>query len=397
MSGYQSAPRELAAEFRAPLPTRELVLVSVVIPCFDYEQYLAHAVRSALTQHGVDVEVIVVDDASRDGSLDVARRLAADPRVRVLANELNVGPVATFNRGLAAARGEFVVRLDADDLLTPGALRRAVAVMQHHPSVGLVYGHPLHFRHGRPPARSRVTGWTVWQGRAWLAARCAAGDNVITSPEVVVRHSVLERIGGQRELAHTHDMELWLRIAAHADVAYLEGCDQAWHREHDASLSMQAQDPRVFLRELRAAFETLCDGIADADELRGSAQRAVALGALRQARRDLDRGQATEAAEELRHLAVDIWPPVLATPEGRRFEAARRRASTWPHTAALAAGALPRLRRRREADARWRRWHSTGVYEPLSAAGPEGAGHPAGHGAHAARAVKTRPAFGGAA
>ena len=352
----------------APLPPTEEPTVSVVIPCFNYARYLEQAVRSVLAQPGVQVEVIVVDDCSTDDSLAIAHRLAAqDERIRVLANAVNRGPVETFNRGLDVALGEYVVRLDADDLLTPGSLQRATAVMQHLPAVGLVYGHPLHFRHGRGPARTEATGWLVWDGPEWLAARCASGDNVITSPEVVMRRSVLDRVGGQRPLAHTHDMEHWLRIAAHADVAYLEGCDQAWHREHDASLSMAAQDPSVFLREVSAAFETLCDegDVHDPEPLRRAARRGVALSALGYARRDVDRGEWTASAADLRALALELWPAVLDVPEGRAFEAARRRGSSWPASLARLAGLAPRAARRRRIDTRWERWGATGVYEPL--------------------------------
>jgi hypothetical protein len=349
-----------------PLPPTDDALVSVVIPCYNYARYVEQAVHSALAQGGVDVEVIVVDDASTDDSVAVLQRLMReDERVRVLVNEVNSGPVATFNRGLAAANGEFLVRLDADDLLTPGALLRAIAVMQNLPEVGLVYGHPLHFDYGRGPARTHVTAWTVWRGRDWLAARCASGDNVITSPEVVVRRSILDEIGGQRELAHTHDMELWLRIAAHAGVAYLEGCDQAWHREHEASLSTAAQEPPVFLREVAAAFETLCDGIGGAEHLRRAARRAIAVAALGYARRDVDRGIVSDAAQELRAFARECFPGIADTREGLGFEAALRRASTWPPAAARAAGILPRILRRRRVDLRWERWSRTGVYEPL--------------------------------
>ncbi|WP_203135833.1 glycosyltransferase family 2 protein [Microbacterium sp. JZ31] len=371
----------LEATRLAPKPPLRQATVTVVIPCFNYARYVEQAVHSALNQGGVTVEVIVVDDASTDDSLAVLRRLAEeDPRVHVLANETNRGPVATFNRGLAAATGEYLVRLDADDLLTPGALLRAAAVLQHLPEVGLVYGHPLHFLHGRGPARTKATGWTVWQGRAWLATRCASGDNVITSPEVVMRRSVLDEIGGQRDLAHTHDMEHWLRIAAHADVAYLEGCDQAWHREHEGSLSTRADEPIVFLREANAAFETLCDQLSGAEDLRLAARRGVALAALRYARRDVDRGRISEVAELLRDLALELDAGVLATREGGAFASAWRRASTWPHAAARISGLVPLVRRRRWSDARWRRWRRTGVYEPLrivSAAPPQGAPAPA--------------------
>ena len=242
-------PQALAATDR---PT-----VTVVIPCFNYGRFLPGAVASALSQDGVEVDVVVVDDRSTDNSLAVARTLAVEhPAVRVLAHDTNRGMVATFNDGLAFVSGEFLVRLDADDLLTPGSLARAAALARCYPSVGLVYGHPRHFT-GEPPApRLHVRSWTVWPGRHWLADRCRTGLNVITSPEVLMRTSVVQRVGGQQPLMYTHDMEMWLRISAFADVARVNGPDQAWHRDHPDSLSARLVDELKDLHERRAAFGT---------------------------------------------------------------------------------------------------------------------------------------------
>jgi hypothetical protein len=245
------------------------VRVTVVIPCFNYARYLPAAVGSALGQTGVDVDVVVVDDASTDDSLTVARSLAAtDPRVNVLAHAENAGPVQTFNDGLALASGEYLVRLDADDALTPGSLARAVALAEAFPEVGMVYGRPLHFSGADlPPARTGVRSWTVWSGDSWLEYRCRLGVNCITSPEVLMRTSVVREVGGQRALAHTHDMEMWFRLARAADVGWLDGPDQAWHREHAQSLSARDVDVLTDLSERADAFTTLfTDGLGDADE-----------------------------------------------------------------------------------------------------------------------------------
>ncbi|WP_152545422.1 glycosyltransferase family 2 protein [Microbacterium sp. CH12i] len=343
--------------------------VSVVIPCFNYARFLPQSVGSALDQEGVEVNVIIVDDASPDESGDVARRLAAaDERIAVFVNEVNRGAVATFNRGLAEAHGEFVVRLDADDLLTPGSLARAIAVMQAFPDVGLVYGHPLHFdNEDLPPARTSATGWLIWKGQDWLASRCQQGSNVITSPEVVMRRSVVDVVGGQRDLAHTHDMEMWLRISAHADVAYVLGADQAWHRDHAGSLSMKAADPLVILGEIRDAFDVLFEGesesIADAQRLHKSARRAVAEDALVYAQRRLDKGLVDERVHGLREFAVECSPDVRSSPLWTR----QQRQIEHPSGGSVQRlrGLPRRLLRRRDDVARRRRWHCTGVYERL--------------------------------
>jgi hypothetical protein len=243
--------------------------VSVIVLCYNYAHFLPQAVESVLTQRGVEVEVIVVDDASTDDSADVARTLAArDSRVRLVSNPQNLGMVGTFNNGLATATGEFLVRLDADDLLTPGSLARAAALFEAFPEVGLVYGHPVHFETPAPPAhRDRASSWEVLAGSEWVELRCRRGVNCVTSPEVLMRASVVDRVGGQRALGHTPDMELWMRIARDSDVGWIGGADQAFHREHPDSMSATGLDVMTDLHERLEAFEILLnDGIGDAAE-----------------------------------------------------------------------------------------------------------------------------------
>lgn len=80
-----------------------------------------------------------------------------------------------------------------------------------------------------------------------------------------MRHSVVGKVGGMRELAHAHDMEMWLRIASVSDVGHLSGCDQAWHREHSASLS-RSNNVMTDLRERAGAFRTLFSEAPGEDE-----------------------------------------------------------------------------------------------------------------------------------
>ncbi|WP_018896717.1 glycosyltransferase family 2 protein [Rhizobium sp. 2MFCol3.1] len=319
-----SIQRKLRADIH---PATGLATVTVVIPCYNYARYLREAVNSALSQEGVVVDVIIVDDRSTDNSLAVARNLAAaDVRVVVIAHDINSGAVKTFNDGLAAARGEYLVRLDADDLLTPRSLLRSVAVMQRFPSVGLVYGHPIHFTGSQLPAhRDHPTSWTVWPGRDWLETRCRTGTNVITSPEVLMRRAVVDIVGGQMPLAHTHDMEMWLRMAAFCDVAYIKGADQAWHREHPKSLSAVEVDPLRDVMERRDAFETLFSGMAgqipQADAFRDKARLAIAASAVKLAINRYDRGKLDASeTEKLREIATAMVADVRAVPGWRSLE-----------------------------------------------------------------------------
>src|SRR5690242_14667945 len=108
------------------LPEREPMsskpLVKIIVPCYDYADYLPACVDSVLGQEGVDVRVLIVDDCSPDDTPTVARRIANDDdRVEYRRHQQNVGLIATANEGLKwAADSDYVVILSADDMLTPG-------------------------------------------------------------------------------------------------------------------------------------------------------------------------------------------------------------------------------------------------------------------------------------
>ena len=158
--------------------------VSVVIPCYNYGRYLPEAVGSALSnQPGVDVRVLIIDDASPDDSAQVAKEIAAaDPRVELRVHTDNQGGIATYNEGIIDwADGDYTVLLSADDQLTPGALTRATEFMDAHPSVGFVYGHPLHFVQGQPLPAARTAG----PGQFGVVRPAVAGEAV---PGRQVRH-----------------------------------------------------------------------------------------------------------------------------------------------------------------------------------------------------------------
>jgi hypothetical protein len=278
--------------------------------------------------------VIVVDDASIDDSAAVAQRFAhADPRVTVLLHQHNTHHVIAFNDGYAAATGEFIVRLDADDLLTPGSLARSVALFDAFPSVGLVYGNPRHFTTTNPP-QPRVgppRSWSVWSGADWVAERCRRGCNVITTPEVVIRNSVMKQIGPlSLRLKFAQDMEMWLRTAAVSDVGRVDGPDQALHRDYPGSMSQTIGAGHMLdIQERREVFATLFDGpgtqLPWADQLHEVAKRSLAAEALEEACRAYDRGRTqTVDVDAYVEFALQTCAAARGLPEWRALERRRR-------------------------------------------------------------------------
>jgi glycosyltransferase involved in cell wall biosynthesis len=308
--------------------------VSVVIPCYNYGSFLGECVRSATeAQPGVDVEVLIIDDASSDDSADVARHIAAaDPRVEVIVHATNRGHIATYNEGLLEwARGDFSVLLSADDQLTPGALHRAVSLLQANPTVGFAYGHPLHFRHGAalPTPRTKVRGWSVWPGHWWLQRRFRDATSCITSPEVVVRTGLQKQVGGyDPRLTHCGDIEMWMRLAAYSDVGYVRGVDQAFYRVHGRNMS--SSTGRIEdLRQRRDAYDAViarcADVLPDREKWSDDVHERLAWEALSVAARAYDRGRvATTPVDDLVAFALDCWPDATELPIYRGLQLRKR-------------------------------------------------------------------------
>lgn len=339
-------PRSELTKVRAPR-------VSIIIPCYNHGHFLPDSVGSVLSQDGVEPEVIIVDDASTDDSAGVAQSLAdADPRVMVLRHQKNTHHVIAFNDGYAAATGEFIVRLDADDLLTPGSLARSLALFDAFPSVGLVYGHPRHFTTKVPPV-PRVgppRGWSIWSGPDWVAERCRRPWNVITTPEVVIRATILKQIGPlSLRLKFAQDMEMWLRTAAVSDVGRIDGPDQALHRDYPGSMSQTSGAGHMLdIRERREVFATLFDGpgrkLPFADNLHETARRTLAAEALEEACRAYDRGR-TRSVDVGAYVefALETYTAAKDLPEWRALE---RRRWIGPRTAPYMPIFYPRIIRR---------------------------------------------------
>lgn len=120
-----------------PCGTKPMPRVTVVMAVYNAAEFLQQAVASVLCQTWRDFELIVVDDASTDGSLPLLQSVH-DPRIRIIRHSTNQGASLSRNDALAAARGEFVAIMDADDVCDPARLQRQVEFLDAHPSVGLV-------------------------------------------------------------------------------------------------------------------------------------------------------------------------------------------------------------------------------------------------------------------
>jgi glycosyltransferase involved in cell wall biosynthesis len=237
--------------------------VDVIVPCYKYAHYLRGCVESVLSQDGVDVRVLIIDDASPDDTAKVGAALATeDSRVELLRHAVNRGHVATYNEGLEWVRGDYLLLLSADDLLTPGALSRAARLLDARPDVGMVCGQEIRLfgDEDLPDAQTAGDDYEerVIPGLEFLEISCHTVANHVSTPTAVVRAELQEKVGGyRRDFPHTCDMEMWLRIAAHAPIGYLD-VPQGYYRLHGRNMSSTIVANAVAdLRQKEATFRVL--------------------------------------------------------------------------------------------------------------------------------------------
>lgn len=265
--------------------------VSVIIPCYNYAHFLPECVESVLSQNGVDVRVLIIDDSSTDNTPEVAVNLVGgNSNAEYRRHEKNLGHIATYNEGLAWASADYTILLSADDMLTPGALMRSVQLMDAHPEVGFVCGGCVRFDTDKPLPQPRnpsgLCKWQIEKGLDWLETLCRTGINRIASPEVLVRTSLQKQLGGYRaELPHSGDMEMWMRFAVHADVGCILDADQAFYRLHKRNMHVR-QFSATFkeVQQRRLAFDFVFQEykeiIPDWERLQKLAYRSLAGDAL---------------------------------------------------------------------------------------------------------------------
>lgn len=193
--------------------------VSVVIPAYQQAGVIGETIESVLAQTFTDVELVIADHSSTDGTAEVIERYASDARVRVLApTPAGGGAPANWNRVTEAARGTWLKLLPGDDLLEPTALEAQVHAFVQHPRASLVSsrrriidgtGRTLKASHGMPRS-----WWGAHDGRAIVAASVRAGRNVFGEPgSVLMRRDLLVETGSWDETqAYLIDQSTYTRV-----------------------------------------------------------------------------------------------------------------------------------------------------------------------------------------
>lgn len=230
--------------------------VSVCIAVYNCEQYIGQAIESVLAQTFGDYELVVADNASTDGTVAVVHSYE-DPRIRLIRNERNIGPVANFDLVMRAGTGKYIKLLGADDLLYPTCLERQVAVMEADPRLSLTA-----CRRDIIDACDNVIlrrhGWWGrgghYEGRDAIRRIVRAGRNLLGEPiTVLFRRDLLERVGGVDPLMS--DLDYWCRLLQTGDLYVIKDSLAAF-RVSEGSQSVHEnkdhpRNQRRYFRQLR--------------------------------------------------------------------------------------------------------------------------------------------------
>ena len=230
------------------------------MPAYNARPYIEDAIRSVLNQDYPNIELVVVDDGSQDGTPEAAEQF--DSRVKVL-RQKNAGPAAARNRGIAAASGDFIAFLDADDVWLPGKVSLQVQYLQDHPAAGVVFGGFLRwyaqtngsFLTAPTPVNLDSPLRLVPEQSGWIYKDMLLAS-VICIITAMIRRSVIKTVGSFDESLKTgEDYDFWLRVSRQFRAAEFDRT-LAYYRMHASSTT---KVPRKENNEYNVLLKTLAD------------------------------------------------------------------------------------------------------------------------------------------
>lgn len=223
-------------------------LVTVTIPAFNAEAFVAEAIESVLDQDYPNLEVLVCDDGSTDQTLSILEKYG--DRIRVIQHSQNRGLGITRNTLIREARGEFVAPIDADDVWMPTKISRQVAMMVDNPGAVLCHCATENFgtHSGDGPMVEEIRGKIVGHCFPTLFRR-----NGIHPSATLVRRAALPTSGFYEDLHGTEDYAMWLYLLADSQASYLPQT-LARVRRHDTQMTSGIRRMQIFsgLARLRA-------------------------------------------------------------------------------------------------------------------------------------------------
>jgi sugar O-acyltransferase (sialic acid O-acetyltransferase NeuD family) len=235
--------KSMASRRRAPE-------VSVIMAAYNHEKYVAHSIKSVLSQTYKDFEFIIIDDGSNDGTAQEIARFD-DPRIKATFSAHNAGMIFTKNKGIDLAEGRYIAIINSDDAYMPDKLQKQVDFLNSHPGYGAVFTdaqiidddglaftdkNHFYFSIFTQPNRSRYE----WLRRFFYEGNC------ICLPSVMIRRECYDVVGRPDSRLHQlPDLDLWVRLCFKYDIHIMEEkLTQFRVRDNEANASGNRQESR---------------------------------------------------------------------------------------------------------------------------------------------------------
>jgi glycosyltransferase involved in cell wall biosynthesis len=221
--------------------------VSVLMPMYNARKYLAETVESILGQTFENFELVAIDDGSTDDSAEIIARFT-DPRIRLVRNEKNLGIARTLNMGVGICHGEYIARMDADDIAVPSRLEKQCAFLDSHPDVEMVGADILRIDSSGKPLAVQYRNPGSWGKLKWHMFL----DCCIAHPTVMARRAFFGKAGAYQSM-HAEDFSLW-HSAIHKRLRLVNLPEPLLrYRVHSQSISMAK-----YAQQLESAAEITC-------------------------------------------------------------------------------------------------------------------------------------------
>ena len=219
-------------------------LVSVIMPVYNGERYLAEAIDSILAQTFADFELLIVDDGSTDGSAEIIHSFEArDCRIRFLQLERNTGQASAQNAGLAVATGSFINFTDCDDISLPQRLEKQMTFLGSHPHIGAVGARAKVYNEDLTAA---LFDFNVPNSHALIAFNLLFGASFVGAT-VVTRREYVDQVGGlASEERKCPDLSLSCRMLWQTSIRFANLPEYLYlYRRHDSATSIAAGNKRT--------------------------------------------------------------------------------------------------------------------------------------------------------
>lgn len=233
--------------------------ITVAIPSYNHEKYVAEAIQSVLDQTYQDFEIVITNDGSTDRTGEIIRQFT-DPRIRLFTFEKNQGASAAMNNCIQQARGEYIAVLNSDDIFLPDKLEKQVNFLEKNPSVGAVFGYAaIVDEDGNDFTDAKHFYYSVFKQKnrtrfEWLNYFFWHG-NALCHPSVLIRNECYKKVGLYDErLAQLPDFDFWIQLCMVYEIYVIpENLIKFRIRQHELNATGNRSEPRM-----RSTTELFC-------------------------------------------------------------------------------------------------------------------------------------------